>query len=161
MNRREFNWSITRLVAAGLVFAPCGALLSACGGGQADETQATAADPATYTVNGSGQLVINLALETGLSSSGSFIRKTYVGFNGGRGVLIVRTGTSQFHAMSIVCPHAGSLIDPPLGAKATCPRHGAEFSISPSNFGANIGGQSSSSATTFSAAESGGSLTVS
>jgi nitrite reductase/ring-hydroxylating ferredoxin subunit len=161
MNRRQFNWNLTRLAAAGLVFAPCGALLSACGTESSDGTSATAADPASYSVNGSGQLVINLGIETGLSSVGSFIRKSYTGFNSGRGVIIVRTGASDYRAMSIVCPHAGALIDAPSGGKAICPRHQAEFSVSQSNFGANIGGQSSSAATTFTATENSGLLTIS
>jgi nitrite reductase/ring-hydroxylating ferredoxin subunit len=161
INRREFNQALTRLTAAGLALAPCGALLSACGSESSDGSNATTADPSSYSVNGSGQLVINLSVETGLSSVGSFIRKSYTGFNGGRGLIIVRTGASDYRAMSIVCPHAGAFIDAPSGGKAICPRHSAEFSVSQSNFGANIGGQSSSAATTFTATESGGSLTLS
>jgi len=71
-------------------------------------------------------------------------------------VLVERVGTAQFRALSMVCPHRGTIVD----ATATglrCPNHGAVFA----NDGTWLGGQPTASLAALDVRQNGdGSLTI-
>jgi Rieske Fe-S protein len=67
----------------------------------------------------------------------------YVDANGNP-LAIVRTGTATFVALSRICPHAGNTVNT-ASFGFLCPGHGAQFDFS----GRNIGGQRTSSLTSY------------
>ena len=106
-------------------------------------------DSATSPLTGE-KVTLILANETELQKIGGAIRRAFgANMNSNRPVIVVRTAQDKFRAMSSYCPHEGGSIGNPIGNKAICPKHGAEFGLSEGNFAQNIGGESSTAAQTF------------
>lgn len=59
---------------------------------------------------------------------------------GGSPIAVVRTGATSFVALSRICPHQGSVVNPVTGG-FLCPNHGAQFNTT----GTWIGGERTSS----------------
>jgi cytochrome b6-f complex iron-sulfur subunit len=89
-----------------------------------------------------GPITVKLSNFPALSAVGGIARVD----SGGSPTALVRTGTSTFIGLSMICTHQGSTIAITNGS-FTCPNHGARFNSS----GAWIGGQSASNLQSFSA----------
>jgi nitrite reductase/ring-hydroxylating ferredoxin subunit len=112
----------TFLIQSGILAAM--AALAACGG-----ASATAPDvPAGSTVD--------ISAHSSLASVGGVAIVSL----GGAPVAIVRTSSTAFLALSLVCPHEGGIVGQ-SGSRFVCPVHGATFDID----GNWIGGQRTSS----------------
>jgi cytochrome b6-f complex iron-sulfur subunit len=118
------------------------AALAACG---------ASADATGPTI--SGTTTVNVNSHTELATVGGIALVTV----SGAPLAIVRTGASSFLALSRVCPHQGTLVNP-SGTGFLCPNHGARFTST----GVWNGGQPTSNlhsyATTYDAAT--GTLTI-
>lgn len=92
---------------------------------------------------GGGPITARLSNYPALSAVGGVAR-----VDGGSGspTALVRTGSSSFTALSMICTHQGFTIDI-AGSGFICPNHGAQYSKT----GAWIGGQPASQLQTFGA----------
>ena len=108
------------------VLAAAATALAACGSSSSADTTAPT------SINGS----INVAAYTKLTAIGG---AQAVSING-QPVAIVRTGTSSFVALWMVCPHKGTQVNI-VSSGFYCPNHGAQFNAT----GTWTGGQSTSS----------------
>lgn len=65
-----------------------------------------------------------------LATVGGAFKTTFGTNNGGQPVMIIRTATSEFVALTAICPHQGCELGVPKSAGATidCPCHGSKFS---------------------------------
>jgi len=118
--------------------------------------------PGTEPTTGQ-KVTLTLANEPTLQSVGGFVRRTFGNNNGGNPVLVVRTGSSgtgAFRTMSVVCTHAGCLIDNPSGGQCICECHGSVFGAAASNFASNLGGPAPSPLQTFSTTFDGTTVTI-
>jgi len=140
-NRTASRRDFLRATTAGLAVLGGGALLTCVGG---------CSDTSVGSVGLTGKKVqLTLADNPTLVPVGGSIRKAFTEGNGGKPVIVVHTATNKFQTMSTTCTHEGEVIGNPNGNKAICPRHGAQFSTAEGNFGANVGGQSTSAIQTF------------
>jgi cytochrome b6-f complex iron-sulfur subunit len=121
-----------------------GALLAACAG--ADSITSAGGTTISSTT-------IKVSDYPALASVGGIALVTY----NRNPLAVVRTGDATYVALSRVCPHQGSIVNP-NGAGFLCPNHGARFSET----GQWVGGQPTSNmrsyATTYDAAS--GTLTI-
>ncbi|MFC1539289.1 ubiquinol-cytochrome c reductase iron-sulfur subunit [Candidatus Latescibacterota bacterium] len=71
-----------------------------------------------------------LSAEPDLAETGGAIKKTFGHHNGGRPVIIVRLGETDFVAFTSVCTHLYTEINLPTDEMQNlrCPNHGSEFS---------------------------------
>lgn len=136
-SRRDF----LKITTAGLTVLG-GAVLLTCVGGCSDNS----IGPVALTGK---KVQITLADNPELATVGGSVRKTFTEGNDGKPVIVVRTASNKFQTMSTTCTHEGETIGTPNGNKVICPRHGAQFSTAEGNFGANIGGQSTTALQTF------------
>lgn len=113
--------------------AAVAALLDACsvGGGN------------FFTGPSGGPLTVKVSDFPALATVGGIAR---VDNGNGAPTALVRTGTSTFRGVTMVCTHQGATIDV-SGSGFRCPNHGAIFNSA----GANTGGQQTSALATFSA----------
>lgn len=108
VDRRTFLGDAAQAAAAAL-------LLAACGGGGDGPTGGT---PASREVD----VTLALASTPALASVGG-IARTGTGLTS---VAVVRTGTSTFRAFSLICPHAGTIVNV-QGDGFVCPNHNSAF----------------------------------
>lgn len=108
--RREFL-KAALCVGAGLCFP---ALLASC----SSETKPT--EPG-------GTVELDLATVPELQQVGGAVKKTFAPHNGGRPVLIIRLGQSEFVVFSTVCTHQGCEVELPQGGAIPCLCHGSRF----------------------------------
>lgn len=107
MNRKEF---IERVGVAAIAWPTCLALLSGCSS-SADPTPASPSGPVDFTVDISSGA---------LSKNGGYLVHN--------GIIIARTTSGQFIAVSSTCTHEGATITYESSANDFyCPRHGAMF----------------------------------
>ena len=111
--RREFLKAVLCL-GAGVCLS---SLLAAC----SSETKPT--EPG-------GSVELDLSTVPELQQVGGAVKKTFGSHNGGRPVLIVRLGQSQFVAFSTVCTHQGCEVELPQGQSIPCLCHGSRFAVS-------------------------------
>jgi Rieske Fe-S protein len=83
-----------------------------------------------------GPLTVKVADFPALANAGGIARVD----SGASPVAAVHTGSNQYSAFSLVCPHAGATVGI-IGAGFQCPGHGARFAAD----GSWIGGQPTSS----------------
>lgn len=121
----------TFLTAA--MIAGAGALLEACGGGAS-----------FFTGPSGGPLTVKLSDFPVLASIGGVAR---VDNGNGAPTALVRTGTSSFRGLTMICTHQGATIDVVAGTSFHCPNHGALFNSA----GANTGGQATSNLAVYTA----------
>ena len=71
----------------------------------------------------------DIAEEPGLSSIGGAVKRTFGQHNGGRPIIIVRTGDTEFVALSSVCTHLQCEVNLPTDDNENlyCPCHSSEF----------------------------------
>lgn len=105
-------------------FAAAAVALVACGAAAGDATA-----PASVSAS------VKVSDYPALSSVGGVALTTA----SGAPLAIVRTGTSTFVALSRICPHQGATVNS-SSSGFTCPRHGAQFSLT----GTWLGGQRTS-----------------
>jgi Rieske Fe-S protein len=116
VDRRTFLGDAVQAAAAAL-------LLAACGGGGGDGPTGGggpggAPAPQNRDVDVSFPLASTPALGTvgGIARAGSGITS----------VAVVRTGSATFRAFSLICPHAGTIVNVE-GAGFVCPNHNSAF----------------------------------
>jgi Rieske Fe-S protein len=124
VGRREFLAQSTLLAVAGL--------LAACGGGGSTGPSA------------SGPLVVRLSNYPALATVGG-MAVVDNGSQTGTPIAAVRTGSSSFVALSLVCPHRGTIVEL-TGSGFYCPGHGAQFAAN----GDWVGGQPTNNLTAYS-----------
>ena len=96
-----------------------------------------------FTGPSGGPLTVKVSDFAALATVGGIAR---VDAGNGAPTALVRTGTSTFRGVTMVCTHQGSTINI-SGSGFRCPNHGALFNSA----GANTGGQQTSALSTFSA----------
>lgn len=139
MDRKEF-FSKALLGGSVLFFAP--ALLDSCSNGSS---------PSPATPSASNPQVIDLSAGTysSLQTVGGY---AYYG-----DIIIIRTGTSSYVALSKVCTHQGCTVGYSSSAKKlVCPCHGATYNTS----GAVLGGPAPRALTSYKVTVSGTNLTI-
>lgn len=109
LTRREF----TRLAGLACVAAAC----------SSDDGGLTAPNAAGVTINGNTMTIV-LASNAALSQGSGMVLVPQ------RSVLVVRTGTNQFQALSSVCTHQACTVSSFNGSQLTCPCHGSQFATS-------------------------------
>jgi cytochrome b6-f complex iron-sulfur subunit len=92
------------------------------------------------TAPGSVSLTINVADYPALANAGGVAYVTA----SGNPLAVVRLDTTNFQALSRICPHQGGTVSS-NGSGFTCPNHGARFS----DTGTWVGGQGTSNLTTY------------
>ena len=97
--------------------AAAAVLLAACGGGDGP-VDPSAARPEERTID----VTLALASTPALASVGGIVRTG----SGLRTVAVVRTAADRFRAFSMLCPHAGSLVEVEDRA-FVCRNHGSRF----------------------------------
>ena len=123
-----------RAFLSAATLAAVAALLEAC----------SAAGGNFFTGPAGGSLTVKLSDFPVLATVGGIAR---VDNGNGAPTALVRTGTSTFRGVTMVCTHQGSTIDVIGGTSFHCPNHGALFNSA----GVNTGGQQTSSLATFTA----------
>lgn len=113
-------------------------MLAGCGGGG-------------LTAPSGVNLTVNIADYPALATVGGV---AYVDANGNP-LAIVRVGSAQFDVVSRICPHQGGTVSS-NGNGFTCPNHGARFA----DDGTWVGGQPTSSLTSYSSTFDAGSGTL-
>ena len=63
-----------------------------------------------------------------LGTDGATLVMTTPGLDGAP-ILVVRDGTSRFHALSMQCTHEGCPVRPPSQGIITCPCHGSQYDL--------------------------------
>ena len=139
MDRKEF-FSKAFLGGSVLFLAP--AVFSSC---------AKTTDPTLVPVNPSNPLVIDL------SSAAFSSLQTVGGYAYSGNMIIIRTGSSSYVALSKVCTHQGCTVEYSSSAKKlVCPCHGAQYNTS----GTVLQGPANQSLTNYSVTVSGTNLTI-
>ena len=113
--------------------AAVGALLQAC-----------TSSSGFFTGPSGGPLTVMLSNFPALANVGGIAR---VDNDVGAPTALVRTGSSTFRGVTMVCTHQGATIDVIGATSFRCPNHGALFNSA----GVNTGGQSTSNLATYSA----------
>lgn len=113
-------------LAQGAILAAAAAL-AACGGG---------GDSVTGPPSGGGSGTIKISDYPALANVGGVALVNISGYP----VAVVRTDTSTYVALSRICPHQGSIVNPTSNG-FLCPNHGAQFTKT----GQWVGGQRTSS----------------
>jgi len=63
-----------------------------------------------------------------LASDGDSLVSPAEGFDG-TPILVIRSSTRRFVALSMQCTHEGCPVKPPLGGVITCPCHGSQYDL--------------------------------
>jgi cytochrome b6-f complex iron-sulfur subunit len=127
--RRMFCSRTCTAAAAAAMGGALGTILSSCGGGSSPTSPGGGGATALPTVPGTASgATIQVAIDAGspLAATGSvaLVRA------GGRSILVARTGTDSFSALSSTCTHEGCAITAFVGQDFVCLCHGAEFDSS-------------------------------
>ncbi len=123
-----------RTFLSAATLAAVAAVLEACSGGGGS----------FFTGPSGGALTVSLSSFPALATVGGVAR---VDNGNGAPTALVRTGSSTFRGLTMVCTHQGSTIDVVGGTSFRCPNHGALFNSA----GANTGGQQTSSLAVYTA----------
>lgn len=112
VDRRTFLGDAVQAAAAAL-------LLAACGGGGEGGTGPTGGTPPQ---NRDVDVTLALGTTPALATVGGIARAgTGIG-----SVAVVRTGATSFRAFSLICPHAGTIVNVE-GSGFVCPNHNSAF----------------------------------
>jgi Rieske Fe-S protein len=112
-DRRAFVICAAQTIVGITVVGCCAALAEACSGGPTSGGGSTT--PITVDVSA-------------LAANGQTLVTQSAGPDNAP-LLVVRQSATTFAAFSMVCTHAGCVINPPNGGIMLCPCHGAEFDV--------------------------------
>lgn len=116
--RREFLSSVT---FGGVCFLCSGALATLLSSCTPEDTNPVSSVPAT------SDPVIDVSKETALQNVGGAVKKRITSVNSGRTIIVVRTGTDSFVALSAQCTHQGTEVNLPSNNIIICSNHGSRF----------------------------------
>ena len=120
--RRQF----CRQCSAGLAALGGSAILGACGGGSPTSGSGFNAGSSLPRVSGSsagGGIQVTVDASSPLASTGALALVT----SSAGSVLVARTGSDTFAALSATCTHEGCAITGFSGSSFVCPCHGSQF----------------------------------
>jgi Rieske Fe-S protein len=115
VDRRAFLGDAARLAALAV-------LVAACGGGDDGPTGNDNTPPANPNQI---DVTLTLAANPALGAVGGIARTG----TGNRSVAVVREATDRFRAFSLICPHAGTIVNIE-GSGFVCPNHNSAFAAS-------------------------------
>ena len=124
--RRTFCSRTCSAAAATAMGGALGIVLQSCGGGSSPTSPGGSGTSALPTVAGSasgGTVQVTIDAGSPLAAPGSvaLVRA------GAASLLVARTGSDTFTALSSTCTHEGCAITAYVGQTFVCPCHGAEF----------------------------------
>ena len=115
-DRREFIKKAGLLLGAGLSLPVISTFISSCSKNEGPVNP------------GGGPLTVKISDYPALSTIGNAVKVTSADFNGGRAVMIIKTGTAAFLTLSTKCTHMGCEVNLPSGGEIHCPCHGSIYS---------------------------------
>ncbi len=152
--RREFCGGLCRTAAAGGVLST----IPGCGGGGGGSSTTSPSgmtSPSLVRLTGTAvgnQVTVDIAAGSALAATGGQALVQA----GSTSLLVARTGTSTFTALTAICTHEACLIANGDGGAFVCPCHGSRFDTT----GRVLTGPAVSSLRSFATVFSGSSLTI-